>query len=328
MFKKLKLSTLAVIFIVLLVIVIISQVVNNKRGDSNFKKQIFDIDTVKVTSIIIKTKTEKELELIKDGKNWSVKEGQKAYRADMGMVKAMLAEAYNIKAERLAATEEAEWNKYLVTDTTGTHVKFKQGSKVVANFLVGKFSYSQNPQKFNTYIRLSDEKEVYAVDGFLSMTFNKRFDDLRNKELVNVPSTQVTRLTFSYPADSSFTLVKDKKGWKINGREADSSKVAGYVNSISNISGNEFIKDNENEGIQIFRLKIEGNNFNPVEINAFVADTIKKYIITSSINNEGRFSGLSGDITNRIFVGKNRFLPGEVSKDNGINPVRKSIRKH
>lgn len=310
MFKKLKLSTLAIVFTVLLVIVIIAQVVSNKRGESNFKKQIFDIDTVKISGITIKTKLAREIELYKEGKSWLVKDGQKTYKVDLSMVRSMILEVYNMKAERLAATDEDEWGKYQVTDTTATRVKIKQGGRVVADFMVGKFSYSQNPQKFNTYVRLTSEKEVYAVDGFLAMTFSKRLDDLRNKILVNVPSAQITRLSFTYPGDSSFTLARDKKGWKLNGEAADSVKVSAYLNSVSYINGNEFIKDSESNGLHTYTLKIEGNNFNPVEINAFAADTTNKFIITSSANPEGRFSGLSSDLTNRIFVGKKRFLKG------------------
>ncbi len=312
MFKKLNTTILVIILGVLIALAIISQIISNHRGDRNFKRLLFDTDTTKISSIIIKTKLAKEdVEIVKDGKLWHVKAKGKIYSVDQGIARSMVLEIYNMRAERLAAMDKSEWVKYQVTDTLATHVKVKQGNKLVADFLVGKFSYSQNPQKFNTFIRLSKEDEVYAVDGFLAMTFSKRLDDLRNKVLVSVPSAQITKINFYYPADSSFELIKVKNGWKLNGQEADSAKVAGFVNSLSYATGNEFVSDSITSGLRIYSLKIEGNNFNPVEINAYSADTANKYIITSSINPDGRFSGISSDLTNRIFVNKYRFLKGK-----------------
>jgi len=309
MFKKLNLTTLIIVSGILVAVVIISQVISNYKGERNFKKQVFDTDTTKISTIIIKTKLAKqELELVKDGKDWNVLVKGKTYKAEKSIIRSMIMEIYNMRAERLAAMDKPEWNTFQVTDSLATHVKVKQGNKIVADFLIGKFSYSQNPQKFNTFIRLSNENEVYAVNGFLAMTFNKQLNDVRNKALVDVHSAQITKLRFTYPADSSFELVKVKNGWKINGQEADSAKVAGYVNNLAHANGNEFVLDSIKSGLRIYSLKIEGNNFNPVEISANIADTTYKYIVSSNINPEGRFSGLSSDLTNRIFVNKNRFL--------------------
>jgi hypothetical protein len=290
-------------------VVIISQVISYNKGERNFKRLLFDTDTTKISSITIKTKLAKqELELVKDGKDWNVSDKGKTYKVEKSTIRSMIMEIYNMRAERLAAIDKSEWNTFQVTDSLATHVKVKQGNKVVADFLVGKFSYSQNPQKFNTFIRLSKENEVYAVDGFLAMTFSKQLNDVRNKALVSLSSAQITKLSFKYPADSSFELVKGKNGWTINGQEADSAKAAGYINNLAYISGNEFVSDSIKSGLRIYSLKIEGNNFSPVEISANTADTTNKYIITSNINPDGRFSGISSDLTNRIFVSKKRFV--------------------
>ena len=179
---------------------------------------------------------------------------------------------------------------------------------VIADVLIGKFSFQQNPQKITTYVRLYDEDDVYAVEGFLAMTFNRNTNDLRNKTLVGVPVTNITRLTFAYPSDSSFTLVKEKYGWKINGQAVDSTRVSNYINSLSYTNGNEFVEDVVPSGPQAFSLRIEGNNFSPVELKAFVADTTRRYIITTSVNDDARFNGRNGDLTSRIFASRKQFL--------------------
>ncbi len=308
MFKKLNLTTLIITFVILLALVLLSQMINRHKGERNFKSQLFKVDTAKISSIAIKTKTSKqELTLVKKGKNWTISAKGKTYQVDPGTVKSMIAEIGTLRAQREVAVDPSEWSNFDVTDSVSTHVKVKQGGKTVADFLVGKFSYNQYPQRFTTYLRLEHENEVYATEGFLSMTFSKGLNDLRIKTLVGVPSGQITRLKFTYPADSSFELLKDKKGWKINGMDADSGKVASYVNNLSYMNGNEFIGDEVKSGTQVYSLKIEGNNFNPIEIKAFSADTAFHCIIASSVNPDARFSGISSDIANRIFTGKKQF---------------------
>jgi hypothetical protein len=56
-----------------------------------------------------------------------------------------------------------------------------------------------------------------------------------------------------------------------------------------------------------FSLRIEGKNFQPVELKAYEADAANRYAITSNMNPDGKFSGLKGDLAKRIFVGKDNF---------------------
>ena len=210
-----------------------------------------------------------------------------------------------MKPERVVATDKSEWPNYQVTDTASVRVKVEQGSKVVADFLVGKFSYTQYKQ--TTFVRPSDANEVYAIDGFLAMIFNKSMNDLRNKNLVYVNQSDITRLTFTYPADSSCILTKGNKIWKINGVNADSVKVANYLSYISSASGDDFVDNLVPSGKPVLSLKIEGKNFNPIEINAFAADTTHKYTVVSSTNPDSKFSGAKFNLTQRIFLGPKQF---------------------
>ena len=53
MYKKLNIKSLVIIFAILLVLVIIVFYVDSKKGERTFRSNIVDIDTTKVTSIII-----------------------------------------------------------------------------------------------------------------------------------------------------------------------------------------------------------------------------------------------------------------------------------
>ena len=50
MSKKMNVKSLSIVLVVLLAIVLITQI-NSKKGDRTFKKQLFDIDTTKITSL-------------------------------------------------------------------------------------------------------------------------------------------------------------------------------------------------------------------------------------------------------------------------------------
>jgi len=308
MFKKINFKSLLIIFGGLLVFMILLQIIRRSGGERNFKDKLFEVYTAKVSAIIIKPRSEKtEIRLVRSGNVWTFTTKNKTYKAEKTVIEGMLLELSRMKAERIAATDKSDWAQFDVTDTLSTRVKAEQGGKLVADFLVGKFSYQQSNQSAYTYVRLYNEDEVYAVNGFLAMSFNKSVNDLRNKTLVNVNQKDISRLTFSYPADSSFTLSKSNKFWNINGEKADSTKVASYLSSVANLSGYNFVDDAVLQGPQAFLLKIEGNNFPPLELKAFVSDTTNHYFITSNLIPDARFSAAKDNLIKRFFVGARQF---------------------
>jgi len=305
MFKKLNFRTLLLIFGGLLILVTVMQLLKHSRGERNFKENLLDVDTAKVSAIILISHHEKnEVRIVRNANKWEFKVKDKTYQAEKNTIEDMLKTLTSIKPERIAATEKSEWAKFEVTDTASVRVKVEQNGKITADFLVGKFTYSQYRQ--STYVRLFDENDVYSVDGFLAMVFSKSANDLRNKTLVNINPQDITQLSFQYP-DSSYTLTKDNKGWKMQGEKVDSATVANYINYLATASGGDFVDDFAPSGNPVFTIKIDGKNFNSFEVKAFAADTTNKYVILSSLNPESKFSGGKYNLTNRIFVGQNQF---------------------
>ncbi len=74
MFNKISSKTLAVIFVVLLVLAAIYIYYDSSHEERTFKRDIINIDTSKVTSISIypKANNHKEVKIYKEGKNWQV----------------------------------------------------------------------------------------------------------------------------------------------------------------------------------------------------------------------------------------------------------------
>jgi hypothetical protein len=281
-----------------------------------------DTDTSRITSIVIYPKAEMEnaIELKKVSEGWKVISGTDMFPADEMMIKNMLDVLAGLKPQRLTATEKSHWGEYDVTDSSATRVKLYTGKKLATHLYVGRFSYqppkNQNPYNYGqqgtmtTFVRLADEKSVYAVEGFLGMTFGRNVNDFRNKVVIRCNKDDISRVSFTYPADSSFTLVKEGNQWTVDGLVCDSASVATYLSTISMLTSSDFVDDQVPlSNIADFTLNIEGNNFaSPIALKAFRSDSVNKYLISSSLNDGAYFSGKRNDLVDKVFVSKGNFF--------------------
>jgi hypothetical protein len=60
------------------------------------------------------------------------------------------------------------------------------------------------------------------------------------------------------------------------------------------------------------QVKIEGNNIIPVEISAFPADSVNKYVITSTLVPDAKYSGSKSGLFERVFVNSSEFFADEL----------------
>jgi hypothetical protein len=159
-----------------------------------------------------------------------------------------------------------------------------------------------------SYVRVKGDENVYEVNGFLEFTFNQQTDYFRNGTLVNDDFNNWESLTFSYPADSSFRLVRDTSGnWMINNIKTDSSQTINFLRTLSRLNGNDFI-DNPDPFLldqADYRLKIESPT---MRINLSAYRDSSQIIIRSSQNQEAYFNGITNSLWQKIFVGKDYFL--------------------
>jgi hypothetical protein len=140
------------------------------------------------------------------------------------------------------------------------------------------------------------------------MTFNREINSLRDKNIFRGNQNDLTQISFNYPADSSFTLMKQDNRWLLNGVAADSTRMAGYLTTVSYLTGTDFRDDFIPASVTTEPLKIilTGNNMKPIEIKAFKDAT--GTVINSSENSTSYFSGDQGDLFKRVYQGKNYFF--------------------
>ncbi|MFW5780992.1 MAG: DUF4340 domain-containing protein [Bacteroidota bacterium] len=324
MFRKLNPKILLSGFAILLVIVVLVKLNQRKSGDRSFRSEIVEVDTSKVTQVVITAMpggSEEKLFLEKSGETWKVTKEGTVYNADEIMVERLLEQLINMKPQRVAATTENRWTDFEVTDSAGIFVKVKGGSKTLAEVIIGKFSYQQptNPYdrqgKMTSYVRVEGENEVYAVDGFLRMTFSTDAGSYRDKAIISGNKSNWTKLKFRYPADSSFVLEMQGNQWMTDGILADSASVAQYLSRISQMTSHNFVDTTlDVSDVPEFSLEIEGDNMvSSIKVDAFEADTTNKYLVTSNQNEGAFFSGAKAELFEKIFVPKSEFFLVEKS---------------
>jgi hypothetical protein len=184
MFKKFSSGILILILAVLMIIYLIVQYAGS--DERTFRDKVLSFDATTITEILINDPKSKEgvIDLRISGDKWIVNNGGKDYTADSNVVKNILKQLSDLPTKRYAGKGHKAWVKYEVTDSAASLVTLKASEKKVAEIYIGKFSYNmpkeqqqqvqsrQQRGEMTTYVRLVDEKDVYAVDGFLKMSFS------------------------------------------------------------------------------------------------------------------------------------------------------------
>ena len=307
MFQKVNNKILGIVFGILLLIGAFIFVFDGGKTERTFREVLVDIDTSKVTEILIypKSQNHKEVRLYKDKDEWRVDlpSGGNAKVVDQ-RISSLFSQLLAIIPKRLAARDESKWNE-LQVDSTGSRVKVFQDSKLSLDLVIGRFSFQQ-PRTMNTFVRLYNDKDVYEVDGFLDMTFNQGANIFRDGTVIKSDYNTWKQLQFTYPADSSFQLVKSENSWILNGETTDSLKTANYLSRLANLSNNSFVDDVKIDpsSTPTFSLNITTSDLKFIEIKGYQDST--SFLIHSSQNPEAWFDGSS--LSKTIFAGKSSFL--------------------
>jgi hypothetical protein len=308
---KINNRTLLIVFLGLAGILVLARVFTAKKVERTLDADLVEIDTGRISTIYIYPQAEQGSELVfsRRGIAWIVSKDELSVPADKYSIGNALDELLNLKADRLVARSEEKWPEFHVNDSLGTRVLVKEGKKITLDMIIGRFNYQPPPGGYSgygqqygtgiTYVRNSDEDEVYAVEGFLAMSFNQGFNNWRDQTICRLTKDQITKVVFEYPADSGFVAQKLDVNWTINGILADSTSMAQYLNGLSRKSHGDFADGFSPLSNPLYQVTFEGMNMAPLLIRVYsqVGDEL---ILHSTINPESYFritrDGLFKDI--------------------------------
>lgn len=313
-------KSLIILLVALAGIFIITKIYRSKKTERTLKSDLVQIDTSKINTILIYPRSEngEEIRFTKKADGWTVQKGEIIAEAEPNSVDNLFNELLVMKPERLAARAKEKWGDYHVDDSLGTRVIMKEGNRVRVDLVIGRFNYQQGPGGYTgygrnygrgiTYARLTDENEVYAVEGFMAMTFNQQFNNWRNQAILAVTKNDITVIKADYPADSGFTAIRHDSLWLVDGLQPDSAKMAQYINALSRKSNSSFADDFTPVIAPYYQLTIEGNNMSPVIVKAYRRGE-NEFILNSSLNPESYFISDSAGIFKSIFQSRAGLLP-------------------
>lgn len=297
-------KTLLYIFGALLVLFLASKLFN-KRSDRSFEVEVVSIDTSKVDQIKLYPKADEGQEIIftKQGANWKATQNDLTVDVTRQGIQGLLANMSNIPVDRAVTKTPEKWVDYEVDEATGSRVVAMEGNKTVGDFIVGRFNFDQMTRSATSYIRRNGEDVVYAVEGFLGMSFNRGFDSFRDKSLIKTSKEDINQINISSPDYGNHTITKNGNIWMMdNATPLDSSKVATWINGITFASGSEFL-DGYSPGEPLHAMQILANNqATPVTITAYESTNEEKpFVIHSSENAVAYFASDSAGIFSKFF---------------------------
>jgi hypothetical protein len=316
MSKKKNNRIILIIFVVLLAAVGANELIKASRGERSFRKDIVEMDANDIRKLVIipKNAGNRNVEVFQQDTLWKLKVEDKLFAADQEMIKGIIDELAAMTPERLVANKREAWAEYDITDSLGVRLSVFGKGKDEVRLTLGRFSYNQATRKPSTFVRVNNEKEIYAVEGYLGMTFNREINNLRDKNLFRGNQNDLTQIRFTYPADSSFTLTKQDNKWLADGLPVDSASMAGYLNAVSYLIGSEFRDDFivASAPVETWKVEISGLNMKPVEIKGYTDS--RGTILLSSENSSTCFSGDPGQLFYKVFQRKSAFFGSQKTK--------------
>jgi hypothetical protein len=310
MLRKVSNLRLIILFGAIVFVYVALKVFRDTGRSKTLRTEIVNIDTSRVTRVVIE-KTGIKFEVFRDDqKAWKVTlpENNKSVEATESSVKNALGGLLSIEPSRVATRDPAKWGEYEV-DTSGTRILVYEGSKNTLDLVIGKFGIVGR-QQFYTCVRLSDENTVYTADNFMGISYFNDPKSFRNSRFVSFTSSDsVSQISFRYPADTSFVLNLPDSVWYLGSMKADSASVARYISDIRYLSNTNFVDDVEPVALlqPVFTATIDFKGLKTIKINAY---SNPKYglILHSDFNPANYFSDEA--LATRIFKGKTYFSGG------------------
>jgi len=173
------------------------------------------------------------------------------FPADTALVDSMLKEIKDLEIMELISDKKA-YEKYNLDDANKISVVAMKGDKTLRSFDIGKVSDTTS----HTYIKLTDNPNIYSVKPNLRTIFTKTMDELRDKIVMVVKKDSIQQISISYKGENialnKTTLPKEKETdpekseWKIasTGKKADDAQVNDILDTLANLVCDSYIPEN------------------------------------------------------------------------------------
>jgi hypothetical protein len=290
---------LLIVLIVLVTGFVVTRLFRAPARERNLDETLLSLDTSRVNAIHISPAIQDgtEIKLIRSGNKWEMQAGERSAKPEMAQVRNALASIASVRADRVLTRNQEKWSTYHV-DTTGTHVKIllDQDAK---DFWIGKLDAG------GSSLRVEGQEDVYATNVALEGTFNKNFNEWRDKVFVKAHPEKISKITFQYPGDSSFVLNRSATKWEGDKIAVDSTKIQTYLNRFRSRSLRDFADDFTPSGQPSYKVTLQGDS-ETITVQGWKAQD-DRWVLNSNQQKEVYFSSRDASLIRELFVGKKWF---------------------
>lgn len=302
-------------YFVLIVIVIFSllYLVFKKSDRVNYSlPELNKIEASDINRVEIK-KENKIIVLSKRDDSWKI--GEKLYQAETSVIDKILKDISTLNLVTLVSKRK-NFTLYDLNESRKIEVKAFSGKELLRAFEIGKVASTYD----HTYVKISDDTNVYQAEGSIRDDFDKNIDDLRDKTVLKINKNSITSLKIGKGVkeflitkiplknvnkeETKEKLNKEKSyEWKLNGKKLDSDKIEALLNRFVSLDCSSFIYD-----------KDEIVNVTPLFTVEIIAD--KKYflkIYDRKEKDKGEYPAISSDIKYPFFL--NAYTAEEIMKN-------------
>ena len=181
--------------------------------------------------------------LVRRADGWSAD----GFDADSAIVARLLAALASSEVGALAAANPANHERMGVSADSAITLAVEAAGRT-RTILVGK----QGPRFETSYVRVPDEDEVYLLEGDLRVHVRRPLDDWRNKNIVRVDTSAVTRIAVERDGEA-YSVVRGDSLWTFDdGAEVDQGRVRNILAELRGVLAAGFLS----EGDSLFSLPL------------------------------------------------------------------------
>jgi hypothetical protein len=194
------------------------------------------IDAASVTSLRIQRPTD-TITLLAQGGTWRVN----GFVADSGSVARFFQVLGDASVGGLAATNPANHERMGVATDSARTLEVTVGG-VTRALLFGK----EGPRVATIYARMPGQDDVYLVQGGLWSHLNRQLDDWRNRNMLAIDTSRVSRIVVNRDGDR-FTLVRADTVWTFeDGTAARATQVRSILGELGGgLVASRFVPDSD-----------------------------------------------------------------------------------
>jgi hypothetical protein len=299
--KRYNNKLLTGILLGLLGVFLLTKLFYSSKSNSNISKEFAALDTANISEVkIYINKTKADLRLTRSDSGWITNSANAQAWADPEEIQELLKSVKQVRIDHLIASEKNSWVDLFVSDTLGVHIIISGKKKVIANWHIGN-----PPNSASTYIRSDDEDKVYVLENNqMNSLVNKPFDSWRDKRLIKFDKEMITKIIFTYPGDSSFTILKKDSTWTTGQDEIKPSLIDHYLNTVYNQKLFSLAPDSLSKNLPDATVEFWVKDTSVSAIKGWRHNT--NWIVSSSYQSTNCFFITESTMKNDILLGRDR----------------------